>query len=100
MSKSIKGIHKEPHPRRRCVPKDTTPILFAFGALYCFAVIFGLHLSVKQSKNNKSAIADVPEVIGSMFSTGFFFLAGGIGAILGVGGTIGTQVLMKRKHIR
>ena len=28
--------------QRRCVPKDTTPTLFAFGELYCYAVIFGL----------------------------------------------------------
>jgi hypothetical protein len=28
--------------RRRCVPKDTTPTLCAFGEFYCFAVIFGL----------------------------------------------------------
>ena len=27
--------------RRRCTRKDTTPVLFAFGELYCFAVIFG-----------------------------------------------------------
>ena len=30
---------------RRCVPKDTTPTLFAFGELYCYAVIFGLRPS-------------------------------------------------------
>ena len=26
---------------RRCTRKDTTPVLFAKGELYCFAVIFG-----------------------------------------------------------
>ena len=56
-----------------------------------------LYLSVKQSKNNKAAVADVPEVVGSMFGTGFLFLAGGIGAALGVGGTIVTQGLLKKK---
>jgi hypothetical protein len=56
-----------------------------------------LYLSVKQSKNNKAAVADVPEVVGSMFGTGFLFLAGGIGAALGVGGTIVTQGFLKKK---
>ena len=31
--------------RRRCVPEDTTPTLFACSELYCFAVIFGLRPS-------------------------------------------------------
>ena len=48
-------------------------------------------------KNNKSAVADVPEVVGSMFGTGFLFLAGGIGVALGVGGTLGTLKMMKKK---
>ena len=56
-----------------------------------------LYLSVKQSKNNKAAVADVPEVVGSMFGAGFLFLAGGIGAALGVGGTIATQGLLKKR---
>ena len=56
-----------------------------------------VYLSVKQSKNDKSAVADVPEVVGSMFGTGFLFLAGGIGAALGVGGTLGTLQIMKKK---
>ena len=56
-----------------------------------------IYLSVKQSKNNKSAVADVPEVVGSMFGTGFLFLAGGIGAVLGIGGTVVTQGLIKKK---
>ena len=35
--------HKtEKTAERRCVPKDTTPTLFAYGEWYCFAVIFGL----------------------------------------------------------
>ena len=56
-----------------------------------------IYLSVKQSKNDKSAVADVPEVVGSMFSAGFLFLAGGVGAALGVGGTLGTLQIMKKK---
>ena len=57
-----------------------------------------IYLSVKQSKNDKSAVADVPDVVGSMFSGGMWLLIGGIGAIVGVGGTLGTQSLLKRKH--
>ena len=30
---------------RRCTRKDTTPVLFAFGEFYCFAVIFELRSS-------------------------------------------------------
>ena len=56
-----------------------------------------IYLSVKQSKNDKSAVADVPEVVGSMFGAGFLFLAGGIGAIAGVGGVLATQEIIKRK---
>jgi hypothetical protein len=57
-----------------------------------------IYLSVKQSKNDKAAVADVPEVIGSIFSGGMWLLFGGIGAIVGVGGTLGTQSLLKKKH--
>ena len=56
-----------------------------------------IYLSVKQSENQKSAVADVPEVVGSVFSAGFYFLAGGIGIAAGVGGTIATQQIMKKK---
>ena len=56
-----------------------------------------IYLSVKQSKNDKSAVADVPEVVGSMFGAGFLFLAGGIGAIAGVGGVLATQEIIKKK---
>ena len=58
----------------------------------------GIYLSVKQSKNNKSAVADVPEVVGSVFSTGYLFLAGGIGAAIGVGGSVITHGLVKKKR--
>ena len=56
-----------------------------------------IYLSVKQSKNNKSAVADVPEIVGSMFGAGYIFLAGGIGALLGIGGTMLTNSVMKKK---
>ena len=56
-----------------------------------------IYLSVKQSKNNKSAVADVPEVVGSMFGAGFLILAGGIGVVVGIGGTVATNVILKKK---
>ena len=59
----------------------------------------GIYLSVKQSKNDKSAVADVPEVVGSIFGCGLWMLFGGVGALFGVGGTLGTQALLKKKRI-
>ena len=56
-----------------------------------------IYLSVKQSKNDKFAAAGVPEVVGSMFSAGYLFLAGGVGVALGVGGTFATQSIFKKK---
>jgi hypothetical protein len=56
-----------------------------------------IYLSVKQSKNDKSAVKDVPEIVGSMFGTGLLFLAGGVGAIAGVGGVLATQEIIKKK---
>ena len=32
-----------------------------------------------------------------MFGTGFLFLAGGVGAVLGIGGTLGTLQIVKKK---
>ena len=59
-----------------------------------------IYLSVKQSKNDKSAVADVPEVVGSIFSGGLWMLFGGVGALFGVGGTLGTQALLKKKKTK
>ena len=56
-----------------------------------------IYLSVKQSKEEKDAVKDVPPVVGSMFGTGFLFLAGGIGAIAGIGGTLATLEMWKKK---
>ena len=55
-----------------------------------------IYLSVKQSKNDKAAVKDIPDVIGSMFGAGFLFLAGGLGIAVGVGGTIATQSIVKK----
>ena len=57
-----------------------------------------IYLSVKQSKNDKSAVADVPEIVGSIFSDGLWALFGGVGALVGVGGTLATQALFKKKR--
>ena len=64
---------------------------------YNFNDDHSIFLSVKQSQNQKSAVADVPEIVGSVFSTGYLVLAGGVGALVGVGGVLGTQAIIKRK---
>ena len=40
---------KESTLRRRCILTGTTPVLFAYGELYCFAVIFVLRQAVLPS---------------------------------------------------
>ena len=64
---------------------------------YNFRGSTGIYLSVKQSDKDKSAIADVPELVGSTIGTGFIFLTGGVGIMLGVGGTLGFQYVAKKK---
>ena len=36
-------------------------------------------------------------MVGSIFGAGVWLIAGGVGVALGVGGTIGTQLLLKKK---
>ena len=81
-----------------------TPV-HRFGEVVCYDLNkynfnddISIYLSVKQSKKDKSAVADVPEVVGSMFSGGLWMLFGGAGALFGVGGTLGTQALLKKKR--
>lgn len=50
-----------------------------------------IYLSVKQSDKNKSAVEGVPELVGSMLSFGYTFLAAGLGAAAGAGITLGVQ---------
>ena len=57
-----------------------------------------IYLSVKQSKNDKAAVADVPDVVGAIFANGMWLLIGATGALFGVGGTLGTQALLKKKR--
>ena len=54
-----------------------------------------VYLSVKQSDNQKAAVADVPEVIGSFFGKGFLVIAGGVGLVAGIGGTIASREVVK-----
>ena len=76
-----------------------------FGEVICYdlnkynfssdsAMIF---LSVRQSENLKSDYADVPNVVGSIFGSGFWVLAGCVGVIVGVGGTMLTNSLLNKK---
>ena len=52
-----------------------------------------IYLSVKQSKNDKSAVAQVPQVVGSIFTNGFWLLFGASGALVGMCATLGAQKL-------
>ena len=83
-----------------------TPV-HRFGEVVCYDLNkynfnddISVYLSVKQSKKDKSAVADVPEVVGSIFANGFWMLFGGFGALFGVGGTLGTQALLKKKKTK
>ena len=85
------------------VPAKNYMPVHRFGEVVCFNLnkynyneTQSIYLSVKQSENQKSAVADVPEVIGSMFGKGFWILAGGIGIIAGIGGTVATQGALKK----
>ena len=62
---------------------------------YNFNDDYSIYLSVKQSENQKAAVTDVPEIVGSVFSTGYIVLAGGIGIIAGIGGVLGSQEILK-----
>ncbi|MEE1171580.1 MAG: hypothetical protein U0K87_04415 [Ruminococcus sp.] len=87
-------------------PKTNYAPVHRFGEVVCYDLnkynfnknSSTIYLSVKQSKNNKSAVADVPEVVGSLISNGYLFLIGGLGAFVGVGGTLGTQAILKKKR--
>ena len=67
---------------------------------YNFDDDYTIYLSVKQSKKQKAAVADVPELVGSVFGTGYYILAGGVGVALGIGGTIGTTAIINRRKTK
>jgi hypothetical protein len=56
-----------------------------------------IFLSVRQSENLKSDYADVPDIVGAIFGTGFWALAGCVGIVVGVGGTLVTNYFLKKK---
>ena len=64
---------------------------------YNFDYDDSIYLSIAQSDNQKSAVADVPDVVGSILSGGLYFLVAGSGIALGVFGTLGTQKVIKKK---
>ena len=64
---------------------------------YNFDYEDSIYLSIAQSDNQKSAITDVPGVIGTILSGGLYFLMAGAGIGLGVFGTLGLQKLAKKK---
>ena len=86
------------------VPGENHMPVHRFGEVVCYNLNkynfnddHTIYLSVKQSDNQKAAVADVPQIVGSVFSAGYLFLAGGVGLIAGVGGTIGTLEIIKRR---
>ena len=64
---------------------------------YNFKRCPSVYLSVKQGEGEKAAVASVPELIGSMFSEGTLLLAGGVGMLLGIGGTLTTISWRKKR---
>jgi hypothetical protein len=86
------------------VPAEKHMPIHRFGEVVCYNLNkynfdddYSIYLSIKQSDNQKAAVRDVPEIVGSVFSTGYIILAGGIGIAAGVGGTIGTMEIIKRR---
>ena len=89
---------------RNNVPEEGYTPVHRFGEIICFDLNKynynddqSIYLSVKQSENQKAAVADVPELVGSMFSTNVMVLAGGLGLAAGAGATIGMQKLVRKK---
>ena len=59
-----------------------------------------IFLSVRQSENVKSDITDVPDVIGAIFGTSFWMIAGCVGVLVGVGGTLATERFLAKKKAK
>ena len=56
-----------------------------------------IFVSIRQSENVKSDVSDVPDVVGAIFGEGFWALAGCVGIVVGVGGTMLTNSLLNKK---
>ena len=89
---------------RNNVPGKGYAPVHRFGEIICFDLNkynfnddYSIYLSVKQSEHNKSAVEDVPELIGSIFSPGIIVLASSVGLAAGVGATIGTQKIIEKR---
>ena len=87
-------------------PDDKYSPVHRFGEVICFNLNkynfnddHTIYLSVKQSDNQKAATF-VPEIVGSVFSTGYMFLSVGLGAGVGVGATFATQEILKRRKAK
>jgi hypothetical protein len=113
------------------VPAEKYMPVHRFGEVVCYNLNkynfnddHSIFLSIKQSDKQKSAVADVPEIIvpeiddtkvddtkvddtkvddtevvGSVFSIGYYFLAGGVGIAAGVG-AFGTMEIIKRRKTK
>ena len=86
-------------------PENGYSAVHRFGETVCYdmnkynfsgdsAVVF---MSVAQSDKKKSDVTSVPDVVGTIFSTGLWFFAGTLGIALGIGGTLGTQFILNKK---
>lgn len=56
-----------------------------------------IYLSVKQSDEQKSAIADLPPVVGTMEQNGYIFVSAGCGLLVGAGMALGVQKIIEKK---
>jgi hypothetical protein len=84
------------------VPADKHMPVHRFGEVVCYNLNkynfnddHTIYLSVKQSKNDKSAVADVPDIVGSIFGGQTSAIAGGAGALLGAAGS---ALIRKKKE--
>ena len=89
------------------VPGEKHMPVHRFGEVVCYNLNkynfnddTSIYLSIKQSDNQKSAVADVPEIIGSVFSAGKVVISCVIGIGVGVGGTVATKELIKKKKTK
>jgi hypothetical protein len=88
-------------------PKDGYAPVHRFGEVVCYDLNKynfdddnSVYLSVKQSKNQKSAVADVPQVVGSIFADGIWILFSGVGFLAGVGCTFCVQSLWAKRRTK
>ena len=56
--------------------------------------------SLEQSEYEKTGEVDAPDVVGSMFSTGYFAISMVVGAVVGVGVAVCTQHFINKKNKR